>query len=157
MGIKKNKGISRIDSKVCRTYGWYVRVRFNGKIVSKMFSDLKYGGRAKALMKARRFYKKTMRKLVKRHTDFNTDKIPIKTIISRNDRNNTGVVGVQKIVRQKKDGTLYQAYRANWTETDGKSKTKFFSVEKYGDRQAFKLACELRKAKLLEFYYGDQY
>ncbi len=49
MGIKKNKGISRIDSKACRTYGWYVRVRFNGRVVSKMFSDLKCGGASESL------------------------------------------------------------------------------------------------------------
>lgn len=156
MGITKNKGISRIDSEACRTYGWYVRARVNGKVISKLFSDVKYGGRAKALMKARRFYKKSMHKLVKQNTDFTTDKIPVKPIISRNNRNNTGIVGVQKIVRHNPGGTVYQAYRANWTERNGKPHTKFFSVEKLGERQAFKMACEVRNQKLLEHYYEDQ-
>ena len=66
MPITKNRGISRIDSEACRTYGWYVRLRFNGKSVSKLFSDKKYGGKAQALMKARRFYKKSSEKLMKK-------------------------------------------------------------------------------------------
>jgi hypothetical protein len=156
MRITKNKGISRIDSEACRTYGWYVRARFNGKVISKLFSDIKYGGKAKALMKARRFYKKSLTKLVRQNSDLKTDKIPIKPIISHNNRNNTGIVGVQKIVRQNPGGTVYQAYRANWTENNGKSHTKFFSVDKLGERMAFKMACEVRKNKLLEHYYGEK-
>jgi hypothetical protein len=154
MPITKNKGISRIDSEACRTYGWYVRARFNGKVVSKLFSDKKHGGKAKALMKARRFYKKALTSLIKKNSDLKSDKIPVKTIISRNRKNNTGIVGVQKIIRKNPGGSVYKAYRVNWTDTTGKSRTKFFSVDKLGDRQAFKQAKIHRKEKVLENYYG---
>lgn len=52
--IKKHKDIARIDQVSKRTYGWYARVRFNGKILSKLFSDLKHGGRAASLLAANR-------------------------------------------------------------------------------------------------------
>jgi hypothetical protein len=155
MPITKNKGISRIDSEACRTYGWYVRARFNGKVVSKLFSDNKYGGKAKALMKARRFYKKTLTDLIKKNSDLKIDLIPIKTIITQNKMNNTGQVGVQKIVRRNPGGSVYRAFRANWTDTKGKSRTKFFSIDKHGEKEAFKLAKSYRIEKLLENYYDS--
>ena len=154
MGITKNKGISRIDSEACRTYGWYVRARFNGKVISKLFSDQKYGGKAKALMKARRFYKRNLEKLIRENTDLATDKLPVKTIVSQNRRNNTGIVGVQKIVRHNPGGSTYQAYRVNWTDKKGKSRTRFFSIDKLGNQAAFKQAKDYRREKILENYYG---
>lgn len=45
------KGISRIDSG--STHGWFVRGYRNGKTYSKLFSDLKCGGREQALELAR--------------------------------------------------------------------------------------------------------
>lgn len=155
MPITKNRGISRIDSEVCRTYGWYVRARFNGKVISKLFSDKKYGGKAKALMKARRYYKKSFETLIKKYSDFNPNKVPAKIIVSQNRKNNTGVVGVQKITKHNSGGTVYVAYRVNWTDKTGKSRNKFFSVEKWGDKKAFKLARECRRQMILENYFGD--
>lgn len=155
MPITKNRGISRIDSEVCRTYGWYVRARFNGKVISKLFSDKKYGGKAKALMKARRYYKKSFETLIKKYSDFNPNKVPAKIIVSQNRKNNTGVVGVQKITKHNSGGTVYVAYRVNWTDKTGKSRNKFYSVEKWGDKKAFKLAREYRRQMILENYFGD--
>jgi len=156
MPITKNKGISRIDSEACRTYGWYVRARFNGKVISKLFSDKKYGGKAQALMKARRYYKKSLEKLIRKHSDLNTNKLPVKTIVTRNRKNNTGVVGVQKITKHNTGGSVYVAYRVNWTDKSGKSKNKFFSIDKLGKRKAFNMACEYRKEKLVENYFGEK-
>lgn len=48
---KKNKGISRIDSG--STHGWFVRGYRNGRTYSKLFSDLKCGGKKKAMDLAR--------------------------------------------------------------------------------------------------------
>lgn len=50
---KKNKGISRIDSG--STHGWFVRGYRNGKTYSKLFSDLKCGGKRRALQMARNY------------------------------------------------------------------------------------------------------
>lgn len=58
--------------------------------------------------------------------------------------NKTGVKGVR--YRQNN-----HSYVATWHE-EGKSKTKSFSINKYGKSEAFVLACNYRKKKEEEFY-----
>ncbi|MDX2109120.1 MAG: hypothetical protein SFY80_02655 [Verrucomicrobiota bacterium] len=57
----KNKGISRIDSG--STHGWFVRGYKNGKTYSKLFSDLKSGGKKKAQESAKEFRDKLLSEL----------------------------------------------------------------------------------------------
>lgn len=144
------KGISRIDSDHNHTHGWYVRVRQNGKVRSKFFSDQKHGGIAKALMKARRFYKNEMREIVAETLGEIPDKLPNRVIVTKNRNNNTGVVGVQLVERKNPGGSMYRAYRVCWSDNSGKSHTKFFSIKKLGEKEAFRQACDYRKKKLLE-------
>jgi hypothetical protein len=144
------KGISRIDSDHNHTHGWYVRVRQDGKVKSKFFSDQKHGGIARALMKARRYYKQEVQKVFSETLGEAPKQIPNRVIVTKNKNNNTGVIGVQKIERENPGGTVYRAYRVCWTEKPGTAKTKFFSIDKYGDEKAFELACQFRKEKLLE-------
>ena len=54
--------------------------------------------------------------------------------------NTSGCTGVS---RQMEDGKVI-AYVASWMKLDGKRKTKYFSVNKYGEDGAFLLACEVR-------------
>ena len=144
----KSKGISRIDSDFNHTHGWYVRVRKDGKVHSKFFSDKKYGGIAKALMKARRHYKKEMQSIMSETLGEAPSKIPDRVLVTKNKNNNTGVIGVQKIVRENPGGSIYQAYRVCWTEKGGKARTKFFSIDKFGEKEAFNMACKFRREKL---------
>ena len=144
------KGISRIDSDHNHTHGWYVRVRKDGKVTSKFFSDRKYGGVAKALMKARRHYKKEMQELIAQQLGETPRHLPNRVIVTKNKNNNTGVIGVQKIVRENPGGSIYRAFRVCWTDQDNKPRTKFFSIDKFGEKDAFRKACAYRKARLLE-------
>lgn len=144
------KGISRIDSDENHTHGWYVRVRQDGKVKSKFFSDRKYGGIAKALMKARRFYKNQMREVFSEALGETPQSIPDRVIVTKNRHNNTGVVGVQRIERRNPGGSVYLAYRVCWTDSGGNARTKFFSVKKHGEKAAFEKARDFRKARLLE-------
>ncbi len=139
MGVFESKGISRIEQPEKFTYGWYVRVRYKGKTKSKFFSDRKHGDRAKAFMKAKSYYKQQMKIIMQKIAGEPVDKIPNVVLVTKHKDNNTGVVGVQKIKRKRKTGGFYKAYRVTWTQ-DGKIKTKFFSIEKYGDKEAFRLA-----------------
>lgn len=59
----KNKGISRIDSG--STHGWFVRGYRNGKTYSKLFSDLKLGGKKKAMDQARDYRDNLLKELEK--------------------------------------------------------------------------------------------
>ena len=49
---KKHKDIARIDQESKGTFGWYVRVGFEGKQHSKFFSDKINGGKNSALRAA---------------------------------------------------------------------------------------------------------
>lgn len=50
--------------------------------------------------------------------------------------NTTGVTGVT---------FTGKGYRSHWQSLDGKQKSKFFSIKKYGDELAFFAACECRE------------
>lgn len=65
---------------------------------------------------------------------------------SRNRRkrtdNKTGVTGV--LLEENK------RYRATWEDISGKTKSKSFSILKYGKEEAFRLACEARENAIKE-------
>ena len=143
------KGISRIDSDHNHTHGWYVRIRQDGLVRSKFFSDRKYGGIVQALRKARRFYKTEMKKVLDETLGEAPSHIPNRVIVTKNKNNNTGVIGVQRIERENSGGSVYRSFRVCWTESEGKARTKFFSIAKYGEEEAFRLACEFRRKMLL--------
>lgn len=60
--------------------------------------------------------------------------------------NKTGVCGV---FRSKIDRYGRERFVAVWKE-GGKSNSKSFSIRKYGESEAFRLACEYRKQKITE-------
>ncbi len=68
---------------------------------------------------------------------------------SRNQRkrtdNNSGVVGVCRNTNfNKKVNKEYPSWTATWKSEDGRARAKNFSVNKYGEDLAFRLACEYR-------------
>lgn len=58
--------------------------------------------------------------------------------------NKSGINGVHKIKHKN-----WEYWIASWHELDHKKKNKWFSTNKYGEDQAFKLACEYR-CKMIE-------
>lgn len=89
MASSEYKGISRIDHDGKHTHGWYVRVFFNNKQHSKLFSDAMHGGREKALKKAVKYRNDLEKELGKPWSD--------RRIVASNKRNKTGVVGVMRV------------------------------------------------------------
>lgn len=59
--------------------------------------------------------------------------------------NTSGVVGVSRAT-DKRNGI--QSWRAQWNDLSGTMKMKSFSCNKYGDTEAFQLACEHRGAMI---------
>lgn len=59
----------------------------------------------------------------------------------------SGVVGVNRLVNTLKSGNIAEYWKAVWF--DGSVKYKAFSIKKYGEEQAFKMACEYRQ-KMIE-------
>ena len=65
--------------------------------------------------------------------------------------NKTGIVGVNWEDKEHPCGGKFTRYAvAQWKTIDGKPRKKSFSVKKYGEEQAFKLACECRENAIKE-------
>lgn len=128
---EKHKDIARVDQASKRTYGWYVRVRFNGKIHAKLFSDLKHGDRAASLLAAIAWRDNTEKAIGKPRTDRN---------IVTTSNTSTGVVGVRLNEKTNK-------YEVSWVTFQGKQGKTSVSILKHGKEKAFKIACERRQEK----------
>jgi len=141
----RNKGITRIDSG--STHGWWVRGYKNGKTYSKLFSDRKCGGKRKAQKEARQFRDELYEKLAK---------IPTKPrgrrIVYRDVRNITGVLGVCRLASRSPSGTIIEYYSVSWRPSPGEQKCTSFSIRKYGEQKAFKLAVAHRRKMLREIH-----
>jgi hypothetical protein len=142
---KRNKGISRIDSG--STHGWFVRGYKNGKTYSKLFSDLKCGGKRKAQRNARQHRDELSEKLAL---------IPTKPrgrrIVYRDSRNTTGVLGVCRTAKRSATGRVNECYSVSWRPEPGVQKCTSFSIKKYGEKKAFQLAVAHRRKMLRQIY-----
>ena len=130
--VEHSKGISRIDSKT--TKGWLVRGYKNGIRYSKLFSDGKLGGRDQALEKASVFRNELYSRL---------NAIPAKPrcqkIVSKDKRNQTGVLGVSKLSKTGKNDKTLVFYSVTWRPKAGSQKCTSFSISKYGEDTAIKI------------------
>lgn len=142
---KKNKGISRIDSG--STHGWFVRGYKNGKTYSKLFSDRKCGGKRKALQAATDYRDELFEEL---------ESIPKKPrrrrVVFRDSRNKTGVLGVTRTTRVGPNGTKNESFSVSWRPEPGKQKCTSFSIRKYGEKKAFKMAVAHRRKMMSEIH-----
>lgn len=63
--------------------------------------------------------------------------------------NTSGVIGVSKVtVTEKSTGRQYLYWKAGWSDLTGKTHSKYFAIEKFGDDLAFELACKHRQAMI---------
>src|SRR4029453_15415679 len=74
---------------------------------------------------------------------------PRKTKIT-NKRNTTGVMGVWRQEVLRKSGRWFARYIAEWPKSDGTTGTASFSVNLYGEGDAFELAVYCRRKGLRE-------
>lgn len=141
MAISGHKGVSRIDQDAKNHHGWYVRVRFNGKSLSKFFRDSAFGSRKQSLTAAVAYRDEAERELGRPRTD--------RTVLVMSSRNSSGVVGVRRRERKRTSTagmfTAAAYYEACWSPVPGELKRKLFSVDKLGERGAFLAACAHRR------------
>ena len=119
------------------------RVRFSsqGKVYQKTFSEHKYG--EKALELAQEYRDKSLVELPKRVAP------------KKRSNNKSGIPGVrkQKIIYRRDDKELtYNVWEAYWYDDQGKMKRRRFFINKYGSREAKKLAIDCRKEMVQKFY-----
>lgn len=114
---------------------------------SKLFSDARYGDADEGLKEAVRYRDELEQKLGKPRSE--------RTVVQLSPRNQSGAIGVRR--RRKSSGKKgpeggYDVYEITWSPGPGKMKRTSVSIEKYGEKEAFRRACEIRKQKEQEIY-----
>jgi hypothetical protein len=139
----KHKGISRVDSKKSRTYGWYVRVFFNGEKKVRFFSDGRYGGMEKAFQKALQFRNKAEKELGKPRTD--------RVIVTKTTNNSTGIIGLhrkrEKTITKSGEVRYRNVYEITWCPEPNQMSRTRVSIDKHGEEKALLKAYRIRQAK----------
>ena len=137
--MQANRNISRIDRETTGG-GFLVRVMRKGKRATQLFSDLDHGGKRNALAAAKA-YRDDLEKKMRGYT--------AKQLSQKERTNNTsGTVGVRKVYETDyrwKSKPTYGYWVAQWSPKKGVRKTKRFSIEKYGEKEAYRLAVQARK------------
>lgn len=133
-----NRNITRIERET--TGGWLVRITRKGEMTSWYFGDTEYGTKRKSLLAARD-YRDELEQGLKGYT--------AKQLATKERANNTsGITGVRLV--EEKDprwpsNPTYKYWIAQWSPAKGSRRTKRFSVEKYGNDKAYKMAVAARK------------
>lgn len=134
-------GISRVDNEASRTHGWLVTIQRRGVIYRRHFSDGTNGGKRKAFAAAKT-YRDTV---IEKHPPFSMKEYS--SILKKNNR--SGVVGVCRYCSSETRDLPPEKQRwfwvASWPLPDGKRKRVKFSVKKYGEDKAFKMALKARR------------
>jgi len=138
-GMRANRNIIRVDRETTGG-GYLVRVMRKGKRVSEYFADDDCGGKRKALLAARE------------HRDYLEQKMrgyTVKQLSQKERSNNTsGIVGVRRVEETDHrwdSAPTYGFWVAQWSPRKGVRKTKRFSIDKYGEDKAYRLAVAARR------------
>lgn len=138
---KSTYGISRVDNEISRTHGWLVTIQRRGVIYRKHFSDGVFGGRQRSFDAAKGYRDEVIAK----HRPFTLREYS--NIVKKNNR--SGVVGVCRYCASETRNLPEEQQRwfwvASWPLPSGQRKRVKFSVNKYGEEGAFKLALKARR------------
>ncbi len=130
-----NYALARIDLPGASTHGWQVRLQRRGVKYAKYFGDRIFGSPERSLQAARIWRNDLLRKI---------EASEQARICTRSARNRSGVVGVSKVTVIT-NGTSYQFWQATWSPEAGRRRCVKFSIRRYGDQEAFRLAVIARK------------
>lgn len=141
--MKRLRNIRRMDNDAHRTHAWMVQVQRNNRISKKMFSDGVYGGKRKALLAALSY----RNQLVAGVNCFE-HQFWRRTIVRRN--NTSGIPGVARYHRgaNHRAGRRKAFWLASWVDEHGTGRKRKFSVSRYGERKAKRLAIAERERQL---------
>jgi hypothetical protein len=130
-----NYALARIDLPGASTHGWQVRLQRRGVKYAKFFGDRVYGGPDLSIRAARNWRDQLLQEIEAREQA---------RICTRSPRNRSGVVGVSK-VSVTTNGSSYEFWQATWSPRPGRRRCVKFSIRRYGDREAFRLAVIARE------------
>lgn len=127
--------LARIDLPGVGTHGWQVRLQRQGKRYARFFADGVWGGPRKSYQAARDWRDALLQKLE------NEERI---RTCRPSARNQSGVVGVSR-VSVSTNGATYEFWQATWSPEPGRRRTVKFSISRYGEQKAFRLAVSARE------------
>ena len=135
---RKVKGFSRVDSG--DAHGWLVRIKRGDVKRSRFISDSTHGGKRKSQRIAQKVYQEWADELPAPATA--EDKL--------GKRNASGVVGVHYShdVDARYPNCAYEYYIASWKTEAGRRRNVRFSINRWGKRAAFKMACIARRERI---------
>lgn len=139
----KNKYLTRFDYG--NTIGWQVRVpsqpgQYPTVYHSKFFADKMHGGNRKAMAAARDYRDKYLKDSGQENL---LDASHIRSTIHRSHKNNSsGIIGVRRVVSNR-NGNVSESWLA-YGMLNRKNWKRSFSVQLYGEKKAFLMACDLR-------------
>jgi hypothetical protein len=132
-------GISRIDQPEKHNHGYYVRLTRNGKTQYKFFPDKSSGGKRAARRAAKEYEAELMAHAA----------LQKKRPRGPSARNTSGKVGVSRTSYGSESQTN-EYWQAAWVDHKGRRKSAKFSIKKYGEDKAKRLALRARRQGLLE-------
>ena len=137
------RNIIRVDHEASHTHAWRVTLQRHNDIVIKTFSDSIYGGKRKALKAAVEYRDE----LLRRYSPY-AHAIWIRTRLRRN--NTSGIAGVARYEERVNPNTGHtrEFWLASWVNEQGASRKRKFTVYRYGERQAMRLAVAERERQL---------
>jgi 5-methylcytosine-specific restriction endonuclease McrA len=131
MTMESTRGISRMNYATSNN-GWSVRYTREGVTFNKLFSDNVYGSPEESRAAAEAYYDE-LRTVFPPPT--------YEEFLSTNTPQ-SGYHGVGRVTKERK-GQSYDSWQAKWY-LNGKTHTRYFSINKYGDEEAKRLAIEAR-------------
>jgi hypothetical protein len=142
------KSITRVKRRKKSSPGWFVRVAFRGEIVQKFFSDTNYHSPRAALLDAIEWRNDTEKVLGKPRTD--------RVVVGMSQRNQTGVIGIRRNKKaSQRPGMgkrMSRVYEVTWCPEPGVVRRTSVSIEKYGEKEAFRRALAIREMAEREMY-----
>lgn len=127
------KHISRINNGSSGI--WFARIYYGGQVFRKSFSDGKYNGKDKALRQAKKWVKEKLewKDNQPEHIPALYEQLPRVEAWNRS----TDVIGVYRTMKKMRSGNRHPYYQTTYT-IDGVISSRCFSVNKHGEKQAFK-------------------
>ena len=136
--------ISRLDLASVGTHGWQVRLQRRGVRYQRYFADRRWGGKRAALLRARQYRDRVLARIDDSPEGDSEARPRVRSHSSTVD-NRSGMVGVTRVRSLASNGSYYESWQATWSPRPGQRKCVRFSVRRYGDEEAFSLACDARR------------
>jgi hypothetical protein len=129
------KGITRIENYKRRADGWWVRLQSRGEKFSKFFKDSDYAGDREATLRAAQRHR---RRLLRENPQMSRQENAERTTAKTGD-----IIGVRRVI-QERFGHEYAVWQARWSPKKYTRRVRTFGVDKYGEKEAKRLAIEVR-------------